>query len=415
MSNRNRNGKKGADAFESEAAGADQKSEVTKNEGTAGEFLLFRGASAALLAQARQRLRYLKANLWLVGAVGFLALGAMGAGLKYLDEDAQRELARRADKTDRREASFLSKINPFLPAAAPVPTPQLAKEYVYAGSRMLAVEDANAQSAPPADLAVWRPSSGVWYVLGGVGSQQFAQGFGQAGDIPTPGDYDGDGKTDLCIFRSSTSTWWVLKSSDGGNYAVPFGIGGDQPAPADYDGDGKTDIAVFRPSNGNWYISQSSNSAAVQGAFGLSSDKPAPADFDGDGRADLAVWRGSNSTYYSLASSDLQTAAFAFPQAGGEPVAADYDGDGRADYAIRRGADWIIRYSADNRTETVSWQQATDLAVQNDYDGDGRVDVAVWRNSNGNWYIRRSGAGGALRQAAWGTAGDTPVPAFYRR
>jgi len=31
-------------------------------------------------------------------------------------------------------------------------TPQLSKEYIYAGSRMLAVEDANANAAPPADL-----------------------------------------------------------------------------------------------------------------------------------------------------------------------------------------------------------------------------------------------------------------------
>ncbi len=359
---------------------------------------------------------YLKSNLWLVFVIGFLALGALGAGLKYLDEDARRELARRADKNfDRQNESFLNKINPFLPAAPPNPTPQLAKEYVYAGSRMLAIEDANAVAAPPADLAVWRPSSGVWYVLGGAGSQQFAQGFGQAGDIPAPGDYDGDGKTDLCIFRPSTNTWWVFKSSDGGNYAVSFGASGDKPAPADFDGDGKTDIAVYRPASGSWYINQSSNSVTAQGAFGLSSDTPSPADFDGDGRADLAVWRSSNSTFYSLNSSNLQTASFAFTTSGGNPVAADYDGDGRADYAVRSGANWIIRSSSDLQTQTIGWEQSTDLAVHNDYDGDGKVDIAVWRSANGNWYIRKSGSGGALRQVQWGTSGDVPVPAFYRR
>ena len=45
-------------------------------------------------------------------------------------------------------------------APLPTPTPQLSKEYIYAGSRLLAVEDANANAAPPADLAVWRPSNG---------------------------------------------------------------------------------------------------------------------------------------------------------------------------------------------------------------------------------------------------------------
>src|SRR5438445_5246973 len=48
--------------------------------------------------------------------------------------------------------------NPFA-APPPSPTPQLSKEYIYAGSRLLAVEDANANAAPPADLAVGRPST----------------------------------------------------------------------------------------------------------------------------------------------------------------------------------------------------------------------------------------------------------------
>lgn len=76
-----------------------------------------------------------------------------------------------------------------LAAANPTPTPQLSKEYIYAGSRLLAVEDANANAVPPADLAVWRPSDGTFYVLGGPGSQQTSQGWGMAGDIPVQGDY----------------------------------------------------------------------------------------------------------------------------------------------------------------------------------------------------------------------------------
>jgi hypothetical protein len=77
----------------------------------------------------------------------------------------------------------------LMPTPTPTPLP-LSKEYVYAaGSRLLAVEDANARASPPYDLAVWRPSTGNWYVLGGTGSQQTSYGWGTSGDIPVPGDY----------------------------------------------------------------------------------------------------------------------------------------------------------------------------------------------------------------------------------
>ena len=65
-------------------------------------------------------------------------------------------------------------------------------------------------------------------------------------------------KSDIAVFRPSTGYWYVYGSSVG-FYGVQFGLGSDIPVPADYDGDAKTDWAVFRPSTGTWYILNSSS------------------------------------------------------------------------------------------------------------------------------------------------------------
>ena len=57
----------------------------------------------------------------------------------------------------------------------------------------------------------------------------YAFPFGSNGDIPAPGDYDGDGKSDAAVFRSGT---WYVSRSTSGLLITNFGIGGDYPAPA---------------------------------------------------------------------------------------------------------------------------------------------------------------------------------------
>ena len=47
-----------------------------------------------------------------------------------------------------------------------------------------------------------------------------------AGDVPVPGDYNGDGLTDVAVWRPSTGEWFVR-----GQFTVQWGGTGDVPVP----------------------------------------------------------------------------------------------------------------------------------------------------------------------------------------
>ncbi|MDQ3043302.1 MAG: VCBS repeat-containing protein [Acidobacteriota bacterium] len=72
--------------------------------------------------------------------------------------------------------------------------------------------------------------------------------FGISTDKPVVGDYDSDGKANIAVYRPSSGIWYLLRSSQGFT-AFQWGKATDIPAPADYDGDGKTDTAVYRDSS----------------------------------------------------------------------------------------------------------------------------------------------------------------------
>jgi uncharacterized repeat protein (TIGR01451 family) len=270
-------------------------------------------------------------------------------------------------------------------------------------------------SQDPADLAVWRPSNGIWYIVKGQ-SEMSEVTWGVNGDRPVPGDYDNDGVTDFSIFRPSTSQWYIVNSSDSTWSVWTWGVSSDVLAPADYDGDGKTDPAIYRPTTGEWYIQGSLIGYSDDTFGGQPGDVPAPADYDGDGKADLGIWRPSVKTFYSKNSSNGGHPVLLFSQSGDKPVSSDYDGDGKADYAIYNSSTgvWYVRQSSDSKLITTIWGEPGDIEVRNDYNGDGRVDLAVWRPINGTWYIKHYGYN-TFRFATWGENGDIPVPAFYDR
>jgi hypothetical protein len=189
------------------------------------------------------------------------------------------------------------------------------------------------------DIAVYRPSPGVWFIINSSTGGVTAQQWGAPGDdIPIPGDYDGDGKTDIAVYRPSTGVWFIIQSSNGAVRAVQGGgASGDVPMPGDYDGDGKTNIALYRPSTGVWFITKTITGVVRSQQWGAPGDDiPVPGDYDGDQRTDIAVYRASTGVWYIINSSTGGVTAQQWGAAGDIPVPGDYDGDGKTDIAVYR-------------------------------------------------------------------------------
>ena len=243
------------------------------------------------------------------------------------------------------------------------------------------------------DYSYWTPDTGWWGYLsttsGGTSGagRFFLFGSGNLGDLPTPGDFDGDATTDYAVYRNSSGTWWINRSSDGQAAAIQFGLPGDKPVVGDYDGDSISDLAVWRPSDGNWYILFMGPQSYTIVHWGTDGDKPVPEDYDGDGKTDLAVFRPSNGTWYYLKSSDLNFGVVQFGLGTDKPIPADYDGDGKADIAVWRESNNIMHLLRSYNLGYSSYLLGSpgDIVQPGDYNGDNVSDFAVYRPSSQRW------------------------------
>lgn len=127
--------------------------------------------------------------------------------------------------------------------------------------------------------------------------------FGQAGDRPIAGDWDGDGIGDVGVYRSNTSIF--LLRVEEGSTVVPchgcppqtvirinttqFGSAGDLPVTGDWDGDGKDSLGVFQLTN-DFFATNGSSS------FGFIGDLPLTGDWTGTGSRRLGLFHPSTAT-----------------------------------------------------------------------------------------------------------------------
>jgi hypothetical protein len=238
------------------------------------------------------------------------------------------------------------------------------------------------------DLSYWTPANGLWEYKNSSIVYWGAESFG---DIPTPGDFNGDGSTDYAVYRNPTGDWWIRYGFNQ-SFSVHWGLPGDKPVASDYDGDGVSDLAVWRASEGNWYILFLGAQAYTVVHWGIDTDKPVPEDYDGDGKTDIAVYRPSTGTWYILNSSNLNLVTLQFGISSDKPVPADYDGDGKADIAVYRPADAYLHIlrSANFAYAAFPFGASGDILQPGDYDGDFVFDFGTYRPSDQKWRTTNS-------------------------
>lgn len=131
--------------------------------------------------------------------------------------------------------------------------------------------------------------------------------FGNPGDVPIAGDFDGDGCDTVSIYRPHEAAFYIINrlGTEGGGLGVAdvsyvFGNPGDRPFTGDFDGDGIDTVGLHRASTGLMYLrnSHTPGNADVQFIFGDPGDTVVAGDWDGDGQDSPGVFRPDEARFY---------------------------------------------------------------------------------------------------------------------
>lgn len=159
--------------------------------------------------------------------------------------------------------------------------------------------------------------------------------FGIPGDIPMAGDFNGDGCDTLSIYRPAEARFYVINrlGTNGGglgsaDYYFDYGNPGDAPFVGDWDGDGIDTPGLRRSSNGFVYLrnSNSTGIADISYFYGVDGDIPFGGDWDGNGTDTLGLFRPGNSTVYLKNSNTTGVAdqTYVLGSATSRPVAGSF-------------------------------------------------------------------------------------------
>ena len=156
---------------------------------------------------------------------------------------------------------------------------------------------------------LYRESTGLVYLRNEIsqGNADITFLFGNAGDQPLAGDFDGDGCDTVSVYRPSLARVYIInelgKDGKGLGRAVldyRFGDVGDKPFVGDWDGDGDDTIGLHRERTGMVYLRNvhAKGRADVSFLFGDPGDRFVAGDWNGDGTDTVAAFRPAQSRFF---------------------------------------------------------------------------------------------------------------------
>jgi hypothetical protein len=132
--------------------------------------------------------------------------------------------------------------------------------------------------------------------------------FGNPSDIPLAGDFDGNGCDSLSVYRPSEQRFYIINAlgaNNGGlgaaDFSFVFGNPGDKPFVGDFDGDGADEVGLHRESTGFVYYRNTLDTGFADNEFffGDPGDRFVAGDWGiVDGIDTPGLFRPSSSTFF---------------------------------------------------------------------------------------------------------------------
>ena len=151
---------------------------------------------------------------------------------------------------------------------------------------------------------MYRQSGGFVYLRNSnsSGAADILFFFGDPGDVPIVGDFNGNGCDTVSIYRPGTQTFHIInklgRSNSGlgaADVSYAFGDPGDKPFVGDFDGDGIDTVGLHRESTGLVYFRQSHSRGVADASFmfGDPGDRFVAGDWNGNSIDSPSLFRPS--------------------------------------------------------------------------------------------------------------------------